>query len=71
MANAYQSMITPNDQKNYVNDAGYIEWAAIPLNVALDKLKTSREGLSTGEAEKRLEEHGPNKLPETKVNKLM
>ncbi|ETV67741.1 plasma-membrane proton-efflux P-type ATPase [Aphanomyces astaci] len=71
MANAYQSMITPNDQKNYVNDAGYIEWTAIPLNVALDKLKTSREGLSTGEAEKRLEEHGPNKLPETKVNKLM
>ncbi|KAF0694145.1 Aste57867_14953 [Aphanomyces stellatus] len=70
MANAYQSMTTPNDQKNYVNDAGQIEWGAIPLNAALDKLKTSREGLSTGEAQKRLKEHGPNKLPETKVNKL-
>ncbi|KAH9130155.1 hypothetical protein LEN26_008797, partial [Aphanomyces euteiches] len=71
MASAYQSLTTPHEQKNYINDAGQIEWGAIPLNAALDKLKTSREGLSTGEAQKRLKEHGPNKLPEVKVNRFM
>ncbi|CAK4637951.1 unnamed protein product, partial [Aphanomyces euteiches] len=71
MAAAYQSMTTPNDQKNYVNDVGQVEWGAIPLNAALDKLKATREGLSTAEAQKRILEHGPNKLPEAKVNRLM
>ncbi|CAK4431375.1 unnamed protein product, partial [Aphanomyces euteiches] len=66
MAAAYQSMTTPNDQKNYVNDVGQVEWGAIPLNAALDKLKATREGLSTAEAQKRILEHGPNKLPEAK-----
>ncbi|KDO16295.1 hypothetical protein SPRG_18171, partial [Saprolegnia parasitica CBS 223.65] len=64
-------MTTPNDAKNYVNDAGQIQWGAIPLNAALDKLKATREGLSTAEAEKRLIEHGPNALPKNEVNRLM
>ncbi|CAK4075960.1 unnamed protein product, partial [Aphanomyces euteiches] len=66
MAQAYQSVTTPNEQKNYVNDVGQVEWGAIPLNAALDKLKATREGLSTAEAQKRILEHGPNKLPEAK-----
>ncbi|KAF1788251.1 P-type ATPase, cytoplasmic domain N [Phytophthora cactorum] len=60
--NSYMSMATPNDVKNYTNDVGQIQWAQVPLNAALDKLKTSRE--------KRLAEYGPNKLPEEKINKL-
>ncbi|GLE11668.1 hypothetical protein PINS_up024217 [Pythium insidiosum] len=57
------SMATPNEAKNYTNDVGQIEWGAMPLNAALDKLKTTREGLTTEEAQKRLSEYGPNKLP--------
>ncbi|KAJ0396598.1 hypothetical protein ATCC90586_004060 [Pythium insidiosum] len=68
---SYMSMATPNEAKNYTNDVGQIEWGAMPLNAALDKLKTTREGLTTEEAQKRLSEYGPNKLPEEKVNKLM
>lgn len=69
--NSYMSMATPSDAKNYMNDAGQIQWAQIPLNAALDKLKATREGLTSDEAQKRLAEYGPNKLPEEKVNKLM
>ncbi|KAF1326637.1 Plasma-membrane proton-efflux p-type atpase, partial [Globisporangium splendens] len=69
--NSYMSLATPNDQKNYTNEVGQIQWGAIPLNAALDKLKTSREGLTSDEAQKRIAEYGPNKLPEEKVNKLM
>lgn len=64
------SMATPNDAKNYTNEVGQIQWAQVPLNAALDKLKSSREGLTTAEAEKRIAEYGPNKLPEEKVNKF-
>ncbi|KDO26869.1 hypothetical protein SPRG_08158 [Saprolegnia parasitica CBS 223.65] len=67
----YSNLATPNDAKNYVNEAGQIEWGAIPLNVALDKLKATREGLSSDEAQKRLLEHGPNALPKNEVNRLM
>ncbi|OQR88130.1 P-type ATPase (P-ATPase) Superfamily, partial [Thraustotheca clavata] len=67
----YQEISTPNDAKNYVNEAGQIEWAAIPLNAALDKLKTTREGLSSEEAQRRLIEYGPNALPKVEVNRLM
>jgi H+-transporting ATPase len=69
--NSYMSMATPNDAKNYTNEVGQIQWAQIPLNAALDKLKTSREGLTSDEAQRRIAEYGPNKLPEEKVNKLM
>ncbi|CAI5712172.1 unnamed protein product [Peronospora farinosa] len=67
---SYMSLATPNDVKNYTNDVGQIQWAQVPLNAALDKLKSCREGLTSHEAEKRLAEYGPNKLPEEKVNKL-
>ncbi|OQR86857.1 P-type ATPase (P-ATPase) Superfamily [Achlya hypogyna] len=67
----YQPMSTPNDAKNYVNEAGQVEWGAMPLNAALDKLKATREGLSSDEAQKRLIEHGPNALPKVEVNRLM
>ncbi|TDH65601.1 hypothetical protein CCR75_009776 [Bremia lactucae] len=67
---SFMSLATPNDVKNYTNDVGQIQWAQVPLNAALDKLKTSREGLTSSEAERRLAEYGPNKLPEEKINKL-
>ena len=35
-----------------------------------EKLKTSEQGLSAEEAKKRLEEYGPNKLPEIKADSL-
>lgn len=70
MASNYMSMATPNEPKNYTNEIGQIQWAQVPLNAALDKLKTTREGLTADEAQKRLAEYGPNKLPEEKVNKL-
>ncbi|CCI46061.1 unnamed protein product [Albugo candida] len=68
---SYISMATPNESKNYTNELGQVQWASIPLNAALDKLKTTREGLTSGEAQKRLAENGPNKLPEEKVNRWM
>jgi H+-transporting ATPase len=37
----------------------------------LQKLSTSRRGLSTSEAEKRLQQFGPNQIPEKKVNPLV
>ncbi|OQR99941.1 P-type ATPase (P-ATPase) Superfamily [Achlya hypogyna] len=43
----------------------------MPLNAALDKLKATREGLSSDEAQKRILEHGPNALPKVEVNKLL
>ncbi|OQR80548.1 P-type ATPase (P-ATPase) Superfamily, partial [Thraustotheca clavata] len=67
----YQALNTPNDAKNYVNEAGQIEWGAIPLNAALDKLKATREGLSSSEAQRRLIEYGPNALPKVEVNRFM
>ncbi|OQR86861.1 P-type ATPase (P-ATPase) Superfamily [Achlya hypogyna] len=67
----YEPMSTPNDAKNYVNEAGQIEWGVMPLNAALDKLKATRDGLSSAEAQKRLIEHGPNALPKVEVNKLL
>lgn len=66
----YRSLATPNETKNYTNEIGQIQWAQVPLNAALDKLKSSREGLTSDEAQKRLAEYGPNKLPEEKINKL-
>ena len=38
---------------------------------ALELLKCTHEGLTTAEAEKRLEEYGPNKLPEGSRNALL
>ncbi|OQR90065.1 P-type ATPase (P-ATPase) Superfamily, partial [Achlya hypogyna] len=67
----YQALATPNEAKNYVNDAGQIEWGVMPLNAALDKLKATRDGLSSDEAQKRLIEHGPNALPKVEVNRLL
>jgi|GEM_PF-181998 len=44
---------------------------SISIDDALSKFKTTRNGLSSAEAAKRLEEYGPNALPEKKVNKCM
>lgn len=68
MAETYQSMKTPDE---YTNAAGQVEWANVPLEAAIERLRTSREGLTSAEADKRLAEFGPNKLPEEKVNPLL
>ncbi|KAE9093525.1 hypothetical protein PF007_g18098, partial [Phytophthora fragariae] len=60
-------MVSTDD---FVNELGQVQWDRVPLNAALDRLNTSREGLTSEEAEKRLRVYGPNKLPEEKVNKL-
>ncbi|EQC33461.1 hypothetical protein SDRG_08972 [Saprolegnia diclina VS20] len=52
------------------NDA-HVEWGVLPLNGALEKLVTTRGGLSSEEAQKRLGEWGANALPTHKVNKLL
>ncbi|KAG7377285.1 hypothetical protein PHYBOEH_000955, partial [Phytophthora boehmeriae] len=75
IANPLASTLTKNVNSNFdvtnadiVEDSTHvrweIQWAQVPLNAALDKLKSSREGLTSDEAEKRLAEYGPNKLPE-------
>ena len=68
MAEGYQSMKTPGAEPQ--ND-GATDWASIPLEAALERLRATREGLTMAEAEKRLVEFGPNKLPEEKVNPFM
>jgi H+-transporting ATPase len=42
----------------------------IGINELLNKLSASKEGLSDSEATKRLEQYGPNEIPEKKVNPL-
>jgi H+-transporting ATPase len=37
----------------------------------LSKLSASRDGLSSSEAEKRLQQYGPNEIPEEKANPLV
>lgn len=39
-------------------------WHALPDEVVLDRLETGRGGLTSEEAQRRLAEHGPNRLPE-------
>lgn len=41
-------------------------WYSIPEESVLEQLSTDREGLSSDEVARRLDEYGPNKLPETK-----
>ncbi|MFC2972315.1 cation-transporting P-type ATPase [Azotobacter bryophylli] len=40
------------------------EWHAQPAQASLVQLRSSRDGLSSSEAERRLQEHGPNRLPQ-------
>lgn len=67
---SYTSLATPNDIKNYTNEVGQVQWAVLPLNAALDKLKATREGLTSDEAQRRLVEYGPNKLVQEKTTRL-
>jgi magnesium-transporting ATPase (P-type) len=42
------------------------EWHHLEVDAVLEELGSSRDGLSDDEAATRLEEHGPNKLPEAR-----
>jgi H+-transporting ATPase len=41
------------------------------IDKLLEKLSASKEGLSSSEAERRLQRYGPNELPEKKVNPIL
>ena len=41
------------------------------INELLDKLSASKKGLSSSEAKERLQQYGPNEIPETKVNPVV
>jgi H+-transporting ATPase len=41
------------------------------INELLDKLTTSKKGLSSSEARERLQQYGPNEIPEKKVNPIV
>ena len=41
------------------------------MEEAFNQLNTSHEGLSVEEAKRRLEEYGPNKLPEERRNPFL
>ncbi|OQR96430.1 P-type ATPase (P-ATPase) Superfamily [Thraustotheca clavata] len=58
-------------KESYLNALGQVEWGKIPLNGALEKLTTTREGLSSEEAQKRLDIYGPNALPKVDINKIL
>ncbi|KAJ4718582.1 Plasma membrane ATPase [Melia azedarach] len=48
-----------------------VDLERIPINEVFEQLKCTREGLSNGEGQKRLEIFGPNKLEEKKESKLL
>jgi Ca2+-transporting ATPase len=47
------------------------DWYAIEADVALQRLNTSADGLTTAEAVRRLAEHGPNTIPEARQHTLL
>ena len=54
-----------------VNADGSPSFKAMSVEEALDYLKTTKEGLSDEESRHRLEEYGPNMLPEKVVNPIL
>lgn len=48
-----------------------VDFAKISIEEAFKILQTTEHGLSTAEAEKRLKEYGPNKLPEVSKNPIL
>ncbi|WP_051183039.1 cation-translocating P-type ATPase [Desulfocurvibacter africanus] len=56
---------------NTDRNAGRAEWHAQELDKVLERLETDRDGLSPDEAEKRLDEHGPNALEGTEGKSLL
>lgn len=44
-----------------------LSWHSLPADEVLDRLAATTEGLSTSEAARRFEEHGPNALREVRI----
>ncbi|XP_061359211.1 ATPase 10, plasma membrane-type [Gastrolobium bilobum] len=57
------------DPENFKREG--VDLERIPLEEVFEQLRTSRRGLSSEEAEARLQIFGPNKLEERKENKLL
>ncbi|XP_027902875.1 ATPase 10, plasma membrane-type isoform X2 [Vigna unguiculata] len=57
------------DPENFNRDG--IDLERIPLEEVFEQLRTSRRGLSSDDAEARIEIFGPNKLEEKKENKIL
>ncbi len=47
------------------------DYKRMSVDSVLKELKTSRDGLSSEEAKRRLEKYGPNEIPEKKVNPIL
>jgi magnesium-transporting ATPase (P-type) len=60
------SAVTPAPPASPAASAGSVAWHALPAPEALSRLSSSDAGLSSTEAKKRLEQHGPNALPRPK-----
>lgn len=62
------------DQSHMDDMAGIedrVRWADISIDAALSRLQTTRDGLTSAEAEKRIQQYGPNRLPERHVNPFL
>jgi P-type Ca2+ transporter type 2C len=62
-------LIMPDENVSVIHEQAEVEskkkWYQLPVDKTLEELSTSEDGLTREEAQKRLEEHGLNKLPET------
>ncbi len=54
-----------NEESSNEESSSKTKWHNLSASSILEKLNVSDEGLKSEEAEKRLNEHGPNKLPES------
>ncbi|DAZ98934.1 TPA: hypothetical protein N0F65_001373 [Lagenidium giganteum] len=63
-----QTTFTPVATPKGFDASENTKWEELPLNAALDQLGTTREGLTSKEAQRRLNKHGLNQLPEEAVS---
>lgn len=65
----------PDENVSVVNEQTEIDsrknWHQLPVDKTLEELSTSADGLTRKEAQKRLEEHGLNKLPEPETQSAL
>jgi P-type Ca2+ transporter type 2C len=60
-----------SNREENVTSKSEIPWYNQPFDSVFEKLSSGKEGLQKEEAAKRLEEHGPNKLPEGKQKSVL
>ncbi|CAN5527327.1 cation-transporting P-type ATPase [soil metagenome] len=63
--------VDPSGTSNSHDLDGGRRWHSMTVEEALDVLQASTSGISAGEASRRLEEYGPNRLPEAEPESLL